>query len=232
MYHFTYFDSSRGTNKDKKEESIYLIVHCKFMHEKYDRNNVRSSFVKFDEYADDVLSSEYSTFDSNFEIFIDHCENDEIMSIICNQLKCDNTIFDQWWSENDMDGFISQLGSKKFNRPVDENKRIALYFQLCLKVNKQEIQLIGFCQDFTNCSPDGAIDYFNKNVVKPMVRSIKHKLDEIMSEATSERGDYRYIPINVFYVYQDFSTTVDSDVNTKGDAAIGKGASIETKKLI
>jgi hypothetical protein len=52
-----------------------------------------------------------------------------------------------------------------------------------------------------------------------------------MSEGTEE-VDNRYILIQKFYVYQNFSTTVNGDVNTKGDAAIGKGASIEKKSFI
>lgn len=64
------------------------------MQEKYEKNKVAISFRKFNDYASDVLNSDYSTFDSNLEIFIDHCENDEIMSIVCNQLNYDNTILE------------------------------------------------------------------------------------------------------------------------------------------
>lgn len=201
------------------------------MQEKYDRNKVDRSFTKFKEYANDVLNSEYSTFDSNFEIFIDHCENDEIMSIICNQLKYDNTILEEWWSENNLNGFLSQLGSRKLKLPINESKRISLFYQICLKVNKQEIDLLSFCINFTNCNPDGAIVYFNKNIVMPTIRSIKYKLDEITSEDAEKRGDNRYIPINVFYVYHNLSTNVNGNIDIGGDSAIGEGAKIEKKSL-
>lgn len=202
------------------------------MEEKYERKKVELSFRRFNDFADDVLSSEYNTFDSYLNIFINHCENNEIMSIICSQLKYDMSILDKWWSENDMGGFLGQTGGKKLNLPIDENNRDALLYQICLKVNTREIDLLSFCIRFTNCSPDEAVYFFNKIVLRPMVRSINYKLEEIMYDIETDLRNERYIPITVFNVYQDFSTTVNGDVNTEGDSAIGKGASIEKKKLI
>lgn len=202
------------------------------MVEKFDKKRVELSFRRFNDFASDVLSSEYSTFDSYLNIFINHCENDEIMSIICHQLKYDNTVFDEWWSESDLGEIIHQVGSTKLNLPINEKQRDALLYQICLEVNKGETEFFSVYYDFNNCSPDEAVLNFIKIFVRGMVRSIGYKLEEIMYEAERELEDDRYIPVRVFYVYQDFSTTINGDVNTKGDAAIGEGASIEKKSII
>jgi hypothetical protein len=200
------------------------------MKEKYDRNKVQLSFRRFSDFADDVMSSEHSTFDSNLKIFINHCGNDEIMSIICNQLKRDDTLLEKWWSEN-MSGTLHSPGGRKLNLPIDENERDSLLYQICLKVNDKEIDYRLFCINFTSNTHE-LLSFFIKVFLYPMVRSINYKLEEIMYDIETDLRNERYIPIRVFYVYQDFSTTVNGDVNTKGDAAIGEGASIEKKSII
>ena len=66
----------------------------------------------------------------------------------------------------------------------------------------------------------------------PMARSLKYELDGIMSKSIIEQGNEGYIPKEALVIYLDYSTTVNGDVNAKGNVAIGEGASIETKKLI
>lgn len=202
------------------------------MQEKYDLYDVDNSFTKFDDLVSDLMNSDYSTFDSNLRAFLNHCENDEIMSIVCNQLECDNTVLERWWSGNDLNTAVSHVGSRKLNPPIDDKQKDALYYQICLKMSKEEDEVFGFCINYTNCSPDGAIFYFNKNIVYPLVRSMKRKLNEIKSKGTIQQGDKRYILVQNFYVYQNFSTTINGDVNTKGDVAIGEGASIEKKSSL
>ncbi|AKB64932.1 hypothetical protein [Methanosarcina mazei] len=202
------------------------------MPEKFDRKRVELSFRRFSDFADDVLSSEYSTFDAYLNIFVNHCENDEIMSIICNQLKHDSTILDDWESRNNLAGIIHRVSGIKLTLPTDEKQRDILLYQICLKVNKGETDIFSVYFDFNSCSPDEAVHNFNTDFVKPMVRSIGYKLEEIEYDIETDLKDERYIPITVFYVYQDYSTNITGDVNTKGDAAIGEGANIEKKSII
>lgn len=202
------------------------------MPENFDRKQVEISFRKFSDYASDVVSSNSNIFYTRLNIFIHHCESDPVMSFICNQLKNIDTNFEEWLRKGESTGG-SMVGSCQFNLPVDEKARDALLYQLCLKINKNEIDLFGFCLDFFGSHGlDGMIYDFNEAIIKPMVRSIGYKLEEIEYDIETDLQGERYIPITVLNVYQDFSTTVNGNVNTEGDAAIGKGASIETKKLI
>lgn len=203
---------------------IHIIESIKLSR---DEDHVMSSFRTFIENANHVSSSDRSTFDTSLSIFIHWCENDEIVSDIFNQLKSDNSIFDDWWSENYTGDIIPQVGCKKLNLPPDPKKRDALLYQICLKIHKEEIDLFPFCQDYKNCSPDEAIVYFSKVFFKPLVESIKNDLYDM--EDTTEQGNNRHIHTQL--LYQDFSTTVNGNVNTKGDAAIGGDANIEKKKL-
>jgi hypothetical protein len=157
--------------RDAQTKKVYSrLLFSKYMHEKYDRNKVKLSFRKFNDYASDVLSSNYNTYDTNFEKFFYHCETDEIMSIICNQLNYDNTIFHEWWSENEMGSTIYHVGSKILILPLDENKRDALLFQICLKINKSEIDFQHFCMHFFGGGLEANIQGFNKVFLMPMVR--------------------------------------------------------------
>ncbi len=202
------------------------------MPEKFDRKQVEISFRKFKDYSDDVVSANNILFHTKFNIFIDHCENDPVMSFICKQLKNIDINSDEWLRKGQSTGG-SMVGSCQFDLPVDEKTRDALLYQLCLKVNKHEIDLFKFCLVlFRSNSLNKAVYDFNEAIIKPMVRSIGYKLEEIMYDIETDLRNERYIPITVFNVYQDFSTTVNGDINTKGDAAIGEGASIEKKSII
>jgi hypothetical protein len=101
------------------------------------------------------------------------------MSVICNQLKSDNTINDKWWSENDLDTPVPQKGRRKLNPPTDYKQTDALYYQICIKIITREIQFLGFCYSFTNCHVRETLPFFNKNIVKPLVRPIQRSLDEM-----------------------------------------------------
>lgn len=198
------------------------------MPEGFDRKQIELSFKKFNGFANDVLSSNYHIFNSRFNIFIYHCENDPVMSVICNQLKSVDIGFDEWWIKCKRTG-----GSSVFDLPLDETKRDALLYQLCIKVSKVEIDYFDFSRSFFGASTKSlSISAFNEAIVKPMVRSIGYKLEEIEYDIETDLIDERYIPVTVFHVYQDHSTNIVGDVNIKGDAAIGKGVKIEKKSLI
>lgn len=150
------------------------------MNKKYDDDKVKLSLGTFIENATRVLSSDRSTFDTSLSKFIHWCENDEVVSDICNQLKSDNSIFDDWRSENYKGDIVHQVGCKKLNLPEDQKEEDALLYQMCLKINEGEIDLFPFCQDYTDCSPDGARIYFNEFFFKPLVESIKKELNNII----------------------------------------------------
>ena len=84
------------------------------------------------------------------------------MSIISNQLKYENAIFNEWWSKNKYGSMLSILASKKLTLPVEEKNRVIIYYQLCLKIKNNEIDVISFCLNFTNCDRDGKIRLSSK----------------------------------------------------------------------
>lgn len=198
------------------------------MPEEFDRKQIELSFRKFNDFANDVLSSNYHIFNSRFNILIYHCENDPIMLVICNQLKNVDIEFDEWWIK------CSRTSERSvFDLPVDETKRDALLYKLCIKVNKVEIHYFDFSRRFFGTSNKSlSISAFNEAIVKPLVRSINYKLEKIMYDIEIGLSGERYIPIKVLNVYLDSSTTVNGDVNIKGDGIIGEGANIEKKSII
>lgn len=201
------------------------------MPEELDRKRMELSFRKFNDFANDALSSNYHLFNTRFNIFINHCENDPVMSIICNQLKSIDIEFDKWWTKC-MRAGGSTLRKGVFDLPVDETKRDALLYQICLKVNRDEINYFDFSMKFFGSSSKSvAINAFNEAIVKPLVRSINYKLEEIMYDIENDLRGERYIPIKVLNVYLNSSTIVNGDVNIKGDSVIGEGASIEKKSI-
>jgi hypothetical protein len=198
--------------------------------EAFKQKSVEISFRKFNDYASDVIHSDYNTFDTRFNIFIHHCETDPIMKIITSQLKQMDVNFQQWWSEGHQT-MGSMIGSAQFSLPLDETLRDALLYQLLLKIQSGEIKFVTFCMDFfgeTNYNL--LINSFNRAVFKPLVRSIGYKLEEISDSIATELQIKQEVPINMFYVYNDYTVTMGSDNEFGGDAVIGGGAAFVKKE--
>lgn len=198
----------------------------------FDKKQVELSFRKFSDYADDVLSSNCHTFYTRFNILLHHCEYDEVMSIISSQLKSIDVHFEDWW-EKGMSTGGSFIGSKDFNLPVGENERDSLLYQFCLKINTGSLDLKLFCLDFFGSHDlDETVWDFNDAIVKPLVRSINYKLENIFYTVTKSLGATQEIPVQFLYVYQDYSTSIIGNVKISGDGAIGDGAKIEKKSIL
>ncbi|MCK4795872.1 MAG: hypothetical protein KAT05_00750 [Spirochaetes bacterium] len=192
------------------------------------RKKIEISFRKFVDYSNDVLKSDYNTFSTRLKILIHHCENDPVMKIITNQLKNIDVDFDGWMA-NSMESGGSMAGSKEFNLPVDETERDALLYQFCLKINTEEIDIMSYSIHFFG--GDNFNDYVNSindAIVKPLVRSISYKIEEINDTIDSDLEDKQDVPRSMLIVYQNHSTNIEGNVTIEGDAAIGTSAEIRS----
>lgn len=214
------------------------------MEKSFRQKQVELSFRRFRDFASDVFDSDFHTFDSRFDILVHHCENDEVMKIITSQLKEIDTNFQEWWERAQNTGG-SMIGSKQLSLPIDERKRDALMYQLILKIQNKKINFAQFCMDyFGETNYNAMIVAFNDGILRPLIRSIIYKLEEISDEITRVLSKQQDVPTRMFLVYQDYSVNVgdgnvisaevvghkhDSSVNM-GDgnviqeAAIGEGA--------
>ncbi|AKB27934.1 ATP/GTP-binding site motif A [Methanosarcina siciliae T4/M] len=193
------------------------------MPEKFERKQIELSFKKFNGYADDVLSSDYYVFDTTFNRFIQYCENDPVMSYICNQLKSVDIEYDEWCKK------LKHTSERSvFDLPSDETKSYAILYQICLKVNKKDPHYFDFSRKFLG-APDKtvAISRFNKTIVKPLAREINYRLDKIMYDIEIDHSGERYLQPTVLNLNLDASTNVNNcDIKMKNDSIIGNNAKI------
>jgi len=197
------------------------------MKDKFDQKKVDISFRKFSDYASDIFSSDTNTFDIRYSIFLHHCENDEILKIITNQLKSIDVQIDDWWKKG-IESAGSFVGSARFDLPLDETDRDALLYQFCLKIHSGEFSFQRFCMMHLGKSNYNEMVYaFNNAIIHPLVRSINYKIEEIRYEVDKTYSTYQEIPIQIFNVYQDNSTKITGNVEIQGDGVIGDGSKIE-----
>ena len=199
------------------------------MPDQFDQKKVEVRFRKFKDFASDVLSSDRNTFITRLDIFLHYCENDEVLSIITNQLKTIDVHIDEWWEEGLKTGG-SFLGTCEFRLPLDETERDALLYQFSLKINSDQMNIQTFGLNFFGTRDfDEMVSVFNEAIIYPLERSIAYKLEEIATEVDDLYSECDEIPLKVFYVYQDYSTIISGDVKIKGDGVIGDGSTIEKK---
>jgi hypothetical protein len=190
------------------------------------RKLVEISFRKFYDYGSDVVSSNSHTFDATFKIFIDHCENDEILKNVIIPLKKKDVHFQDWLDK----GLESGGGSIrcKFDLPTDSNERDALLYQFCLKVLSSDIDLIGFgLRFFGTMNGDDANREFLDAMFRPLVRSIGYKLEEIGENIKNDVPSNEGVPIQMLMIYNDNRVTIGDNNQFQSDTAIGRDASVD-----
>lgn len=177
------------------------------MNQKYDHKKIERSFRRFRDHSEDLLNSDYNSFSNNLNIFIDFCENDEIMRIISAQLKTnENVDINHWYSDFQNTGG-SFIGSKKYLLPTNEEDRISLLYQLLLKMHSGEIDFQRFCIDaYGKTNFDEMVWAFNDVISRPLIRDLGYRLDEIIETTNSDLE----VPIGKLVIIK----TGDRSVNT------------------
>lgn len=197
------------------------------MTKEFTPKQVEISFRKFLDSVEDLESSDYNTFDTHLSIFLNHCENDEIMKTITAPLK-NTEIFDKGDKEFLSKGG-SMVGSSNITFPEDEYEMDSYIYQLLLKLKNKG-------RDITNITMrayganglSDAVDWFNEKITSKLTRSLKYKLEEIEEKIEKEVKEGENVPINMLIVFQDNRINIKNS-KIKGDAAIGKQAQIKKK---
>lgn len=159
------------------------------MNQIYDHKKIKRSFRRFRDYSGDLLNSDSKTFSNNLNIFIEFCENDEIMRIISAQLKLDGNVdINRWYSDFQKSGG-SVIGSKKYVLPTNEEDRISILYQLLLKMHSNEIDFQRFCIDaYGKTNFNEMVWAFNDAISRPLIRDLGYRLDEIIETTNSDVG--------------------------------------------
>ena len=156
------------------------------MNKIYDYKKIERSFRRFSDYSDDLLNLDSKTFPNNLNIFIDFCENDEIMHIISAQLKSNKNVdIGKWYSDFQKTGG-SFIGTKKYVLPTKEKDRISLLYHFLLKIHSNEIDFHRFCLDaYGETNFNEMVLAFNDAISRPLIRDLGYRLDEILETTNS-----------------------------------------------
>lgn len=153
----------------------------------YDHKKIERSFRRFRDRSKDLLNSNSKTFSNNLNIFIDFCENDEIMHVISTQLKSNKNVdINRWYNDFQKTGG-SFIGSKAYVLPTNEEDRISLLYQLLLKIHSNEIDFHRFCLDaYGETNFNEMVWAFDDAISRPLIRDLGYRLDEIIETTNSD----------------------------------------------
>ena len=111
-----------------------------------ENSSFERSYKKLEHYANNVIISDYTSFNPNLKIFINLLENDDFFYPITEKLILPN-IVDNWWVYA-LSSRSSMIGSGKLILPDDEDERLALFYQLCVRIISGEINLTNMSMTF------------------------------------------------------------------------------------
>lgn len=134
-------------------------------------SNIQETKREFKEKADDLLRSDGYTIENAINIFLDFCESDENMVPITQSLKQNtNPAITDWF-----DRFSKDL-IKKFLLPTNDVDRLALLYQLLLKVRANEVTYYGM--GFSGSNIHVAARQFNDVISRPLIRGLSNAIDK------------------------------------------------------
>ncbi|MFA5254265.1 MAG: hypothetical protein WC367_06295 [Methanoregula sp.] len=193
----------------------------------FTKRQIQRSFEKFHDYVSSVYRSDNVCFTSNFDILINFLETDDVMKIISTQLRENDVSYEDWVTNLKM----WPNGQKIFRLPPDdETKRTALLYKICMKMYKQDINtVLDFSLPFDSSlrGLDGCVQFFNNNILHPLIDSIHYKIEDISELIDENYKETMVIPVNVFYVFQDNSVSLGNKNVFGQDTVIGGGANLE-----
>lgn len=147
------------------------------------------SVEKFNDFAEQLIESGFSNFEQSLSMFLDLMERDRTLSIVHQQLlEVAGVDFDVWFQDRMQTGG-SYSGSKSLVFPPEEEKRMALTYELLRRVNSGAIDLLNFCVSFFPIGStkfDPLIREFNKVIVSRFIKDVKYRLDEISDQLPTD----------------------------------------------
>ncbi|HPR42167.1 MAG TPA: hypothetical protein PK718_06435 [Candidatus Methanofastidiosa archaeon] len=208
-------------NESNKLASSHVISYEQF----------EASYKRYRDFLDNVLSANHKDFGQHLRIFLIFFENDIIFRPIAQQIKSHpNVNIDLWW-QTAQKSTSSFVGSGDFVLPDDENERLSLLYQLCMAINTGKIQLNSIAMTlFYGRGYDEWVDKFNNHILKPMLKLLDYKIDEIekilrkehkRKEEINEQQYRRYINQSI-YIYG----------NSYGNVATGNAVVVDNHIII
>jgi len=191
----------------------------------FTREQLEESVQHFSEHISSVRRSDVNTCETSFNGFMYFCENDEIIGSITAPLKDIDVPFDEVWNK------AYPNGSRKFDMPVDNLRKIAYLYQLCLKIfhNESGFNYMGVgLEYFKSHRLNDNIRNFNQHVIEPLcshivneLRNYQRELPEQSSSASSQfiniSGNNPRVNVN----------SVDNSTNIIGNVDLTKFIQIE-----
>ena len=155
-------------------------------------SKVQETKRMFDEKAQDLLRSDGHTIKNAINSFLAFCESDAIMRSVTQPLTRNTNVNITKWHDN-----FSR--SRSFILPTNDDDKLALLYQLLLRIRSSEIKYYDL--ELGGRDINQAAFRFNDSISRPVVRYLRHKIEEeeTVREASSssERRTIVSVPTEI-----------------------------------
>jgi hypothetical protein len=135
---------------------------------------IRRSIQRFNDYARDLESADDSNFTDRLNVFVEFCRADPTISRVHQQLMGVPRV--------DLHSWLEESGHRREAIfPTDVESRLSLMYQVLLAVQVGKPDIINFAISAMGLSGrvDTYVAAFSTNVVRPLVRELRYRLEDI-----------------------------------------------------
>lgn len=113
-------------------------------------------------------------------------ENDPVASYVLSSTSKENPVDFEAWHKDFKSTGGSFVGSKRYQIPVSEEAKTALFYELVKRFSTNEVDPIEFSLDaYGHTNYQDMIDDLNEQILNPLIRGIENKLYEMSTEIGS-----------------------------------------------
>lgn len=194
-------------------------------------SQIHRSIGLFNDYASDLSSSNYHSWEDRLARFCNYCQTDPVFSNIHEQLNAMAASGFDEWLEGCNQTVRSMVGSGRLVFPLETDLRISYMYELLVRMNTGAIQWQRFVTNFLYPGSSRYDDYLfalNEAVTDVLIRELGYKLEDMEEEI--EESNQSQIPASSIQIIHHAESVIQQNAsgsNIQQNASIQNNPELE-----
>jgi hypothetical protein len=153
------------------------------------KDDITTSVRTFKSRRDNLLHDDITTFDHNFERFLEFCRNDRLVRLVLGPVESTSAVdLDAWWAD-------ATQRPPKVTIPSDADEELSLRYRLLqsIEADPNKIFQLGIAHEAER--QEDWIAVFRNLLLRPFAEDLSHRLGDAANLATPEARAVQAVPL-------------------------------------
>lgn len=177
----------------------------------WNRKELNQVLTEYDAVADDVLSADYSSFDSKLKRLVHLLKNHPYLLYV-NDTALPSVEFSRWY-ENACKSVKGMVGSGTLDWPVDRKEHLSMRLRLLEYMAQGNVDAPNLCSKFMYAGNqfDDCVSKVNEQIIESFVRDYRLLVEDIASQIISD--EVENTSVIALHWFQKIKIWADNHIN-------------------